>query len=53
MNDAAVVDVLPASQKGNAQKLILNVDKTEFIVFRPPRKTVSERFTLKLILGLF
>ena len=31
-----------------ANRLSLNVDKTEFIVFRPPRKTVSERFTLKL-----
>ena len=31
-----------------ANRLSLNVDKTEFIVFRPPRKTVHERFTLKL-----
>ena len=26
----------------------LNVSKTEFIVFKPPRKSLKERFTLKL-----
>ena len=31
-----------------ANRLSLNVSKTEFIIFRPPRKTISERFTLSL-----
>ena len=31
-----------------ANRLSLNVDKTEFIVFRPPRKKIENRFTLKL-----
>lgn len=31
-----------------ANRLSLNVDKTEFIVFRPPRKKLDNRFTLKL-----
>ena len=31
-----------------ANRLSLNVDKTEFIVFRPPRKKLLDRFTLKL-----
>ena len=31
-----------------ANRLSLNVDKTEFVVFKPPRKTLKERITLKL-----
>ena len=31
-----------------ANRLSLNVDKTEFIVFWPPRKKLDHRFTLKL-----
>ena len=31
-----------------ANRLSLNVSKTEFIVFKPPRKSLTERFTLKL-----
>ena len=31
-----------------ANRLSLNVDKTEFIVFRPPRTILQHRFTLKL-----
>ena len=31
-----------------ANRLSLNVDKTEFIVFRPPRQKLDCRFTLKL-----
>ena len=31
-----------------SNRLSLNVDKTEFIVFRPPRKKMDNRFTLKL-----
>ena len=31
-----------------ANRLSLNVDKTEFVVFRPPRHNSSIRFTLKL-----
>ena len=31
-----------------ANRLSLNVDKTEFLVFRPPRKKLENRFTLKL-----
>ena len=31
-----------------ANRLSLNVDKTEFIVFRPPRRKLDSRFTLKL-----
>ena len=31
-----------------ANRLSLNVSKTEFIVFKPPRKSLPERFTLKL-----
>ena len=31
-----------------ANRLSLNVDKTEFILFRPPRKNTNERFSLKL-----
>ena len=31
-----------------ANRLSLNVDKTEFIVFRPPRIKMAGRFTLKL-----
>ena len=31
-----------------ANRLSLNVDKTEFIVFRPPRVSLDQRFTLKL-----
>ena len=31
-----------------ANRLSLNVDKTEFIVFRPPRIKIANRFTLKL-----
>ena len=31
-----------------ANRLSLNVDKTEFIVFRPPRRKLNNRFTLKL-----
>ena len=31
-----------------ANRLSLNVDKTEFIVFRPPRIKIINRFTLKL-----
>ena len=31
-----------------ANRLSLNVDKTEFIVFRPPRTKLKNRFTLKL-----
>ena len=31
-----------------ANRLSLNVDKTEFIVFRPPRCKLDNRFTLKL-----
>ena len=31
-----------------ANRLSLNVDKTEFIIFRPPRKNSDNRFTLKL-----
>ena len=31
-----------------ANRLSLNVDKTEFILFRPPKKTTQKRFTLRL-----
>ena len=31
-----------------ANRLSLNVDKTEFVVFRPPRTNTFNRFTLKL-----
>ena len=31
-----------------SNRLSLNVAKTEFIIFRPPRKNFSERITLKL-----
>ena len=31
-----------------ANRLSLNVDKTEFVVFRPPRSDSTNRFTLKL-----
>ena len=31
-----------------ANRLSLNVDKTEFIVFRPPHSKIENRFTLKL-----
>ena len=31
-----------------ANRLSLNVDKTEFILFKPPRKNTSIRFTLRL-----
>ena len=31
-----------------ANRLSLNVNKTEFIIFRPPRKTLNYRFVLKL-----
>ena len=31
-----------------ANRLSLNVAKTEFIIFKPPRMNISERFTLKL-----
>ena len=31
-----------------ANRLSLNVDKTEFILFRPPRRKIEERFTLTL-----
>ena len=31
-----------------ANRLSLNVSKTEFIVFRPNRKTINQTFTLKL-----
>ncbi len=31
-----------------ANRLSLNVSKTEFIVFRPPRKTLTKRIVLKL-----
>ena len=31
-----------------ANRLSLNVSKTEFIVFKPPNKTLTSRFTLKL-----
>ena len=32
-----------------ANRLSLNVSKTEFIIFRPPRKTLDQRIVLKLI----
>ena len=32
----------------HANRLSLNIDKTEFIIFRPPRKTLSTRITLTL-----
>ena len=31
-----------------ANRLSLNVDKMKFLVFRPPRKKLQNRFTLKL-----
>ena len=31
-----------------ANRLSVNVDKTEFVVFKPPRKSLKERITLKL-----
>lgn len=31
-----------------ANRLSLNVSKTEFIVFKPPKKFIKGRFTLKL-----
>ena len=31
-----------------ANRLSLNIDKTEFIVFKSPRKSINERITLKL-----
>ena len=31
-----------------ANRLSLNVNKTEFIIFKPPRKTLQTRLTLKL-----
>ncbi len=31
-----------------ANRLSINVSKTEFIVFKPPKKSLKERFTLKL-----
>ena len=31
-----------------ANRLSVNVDKTEFVVFKPPRKALKERITLKL-----
>lgn len=31
-----------------ANRLSLNVSKTEFIIFKPPKKSLKERFTLKL-----
>ena len=31
-----------------ANRLSLNVSKTEFIIFKPPKKSLKDRFTLKL-----
>ena len=31
-----------------ANRLSLNVSKTEFIIFRPPKKTLDKRIVLKL-----